>query len=221
MKILAVSDEECPALWDYYTPGRLKDYDLIISCGDLKASYLSFLVTMARCPVLYVHGNHDTDYIRRPPEGCDCIDDRFVIYNGLRILGLGGCKWYHPGPHQYTEKQMQRRIRRLRYQLWRHKGVDIVVTHAAPEGLGDASDNAHRGFACLVELLDKYKPQYLLHGHVHLRYGHDIPQQIPYGETAVCNVCQRFELEVPDREYPQNQRGQVIFRNREPKRREE
>ena len=48
MKILAVSDEECPALWEYYTEGRLKEYDLIISCGDLKADYLSFLVTMAR-----------------------------------------------------------------------------------------------------------------------------------------------------------------------------
>ena len=40
MKILAVSDEECAALWDYYVPGRLKEYDLIISCGDLKSDYL-------------------------------------------------------------------------------------------------------------------------------------------------------------------------------------
>ena len=100
MKILTVSDEECKALWDYYTPGRLKDYDLIISCGDLKASYLSFLVTMARCPLLYVHGNHDVRYAVSPPEGCDCIDDGLVVYNGVRILGLGGCRKYHPGPHQ-------------------------------------------------------------------------------------------------------------------------
>ena len=39
MKILTISDEECQALWDYYMPGRLDDYDLIISCGDLKAKY--------------------------------------------------------------------------------------------------------------------------------------------------------------------------------------
>ena len=91
MKILFLSDEECPALWDYYVPGRLADYQLIISCGDLKASYLSFLVTMARCPVLYVHGNHDTRYGSNPPEGCDCIDGRVVEYNGVRIMGLGGC----------------------------------------------------------------------------------------------------------------------------------
>lgn len=54
MKILTVSDEECAALWDNYVPGRLKEYDLILSCGDLSARYLSFLVTMARCPLLYV-----------------------------------------------------------------------------------------------------------------------------------------------------------------------
>ena len=104
MKILALSDAECPALWDYYVPGRLKEYDLILSCGDLNAQYLSFLVTMARCPVLYVHGNHDSGYSQHPPEGCDCIDGHIVTYNGLRILGLGGCRKYHPGPHQYTEQ---------------------------------------------------------------------------------------------------------------------
>ena len=78
MKILCVSDEESPFLWDHYVPGRLKDYDLILSAGDLKASYLSFLVTMARCPVFYVRGNHDASYDSKPPEGCDCIDDYVV-----------------------------------------------------------------------------------------------------------------------------------------------
>ena len=60
MKILTLSDQECAALYDYYIPGRLDGYDLIISCGDLNAKYLSFIVTMATVPVLYVHGNHDT-----------------------------------------------------------------------------------------------------------------------------------------------------------------
>ena len=69
MRILTVSDEECPALWDHYAPGRLDGYDLILSAGDLKADYLSFLVTMAHAPLLYVHGNHDEGYSRRPPEG--------------------------------------------------------------------------------------------------------------------------------------------------------
>lgn len=217
MKILTVSDEECPALWDYYAPGRLKDYDLIISCGDLKADYLSFLVTMARCPLLYVHGNHDGGYDRRPPEGCDCIDDKLVVYNGLRILGLGGCRRYHPGPHQYSEKEMRKRIRRLRFQLWRSGGVDIVVTHAPAKGLGDGEDPAHWGFEALLELLDKYHPQYLLHGHVHLSYGHDRTRLRTHGETTVINTSERYVLELPDKPFPEKQRGQLIWKNGAPK----
>ena len=105
MRILAVSDEECPALWDHYRPGRLDGYDLILSAGDLKADYLSFLVTMAHAPLLYVHGNHDEGYARRPPEGCDCIDDQLVVYRGVRILGLGGCLRYRPDAvFQYSHR---------------------------------------------------------------------------------------------------------------------
>lgn len=217
MKILTVSDEECPALWDYYIPGRLSDYDLIISCGDLKADYLSFLVTMARCPLLYVHGNHDTGYDRHPPEGCDCIDDKLVVYNGVRILGLGGCRRYHPGPHQYTEKEMRKRIRKLRFQLWRSGGVDIVVTHAPAKGLGDSDDPAHRGFEALLELLDKYKPQYLLHGHVHLTYGQDQTRVRQYGQTSAINTTERYILDLPDKPFPEKHRGQVIWKNGAPK----
>lgn len=213
MKILAVSDEECAALWDYYVPGRLKDYDLIISCGDLKADYLSFLVTMARCPVLYVHGNHDTSYDRYPPEGCDCIDDHLVVYNGLRILGLGGCLRYHPGDYQYTDEQMRRRIAKLRRKLKKMGGVDLVVTHSPPYGVGDAEDPAHHGFQALRELLDEYHPQYLIHGHVHLRYGARTREQT-YADTQVINVSERYILDLPEIPHPHKHHGQLLWQTK-------
>jgi len=62
VKILVVADEESAYLWDHYRPGRLAGIDLILSAGDLKPEYLSFLVTMANRPLLYVHGNHDAVY---------------------------------------------------------------------------------------------------------------------------------------------------------------
>ena len=216
MKILIVSDEECPALWEYYVPGKLKEYDLIISCGDLKADYLSFLVTMARCPVLYVHGNHDGSYDQKPPEGCDCIDDRIVVYNGIRILGLGGCRRYHPGKHQYSEQEMRKRIRKLRFHLWRTGGVDIVVTHAPAKGLGDSEDPAHWGFEALRELLDKYQPKYMLHGHVHLRYGTDQTRERCHGNTTVINTTERYTLEIPEAPHPQKHHNQLIWKTRSP-----
>ena len=214
MKILAVSDEECPAFWDYYVPGRLKEYDLIISCGDLNAKYLEFLTTMGRAPVLYVPGNHDVRYVQDPPEGCDCIDGQFVTFNGLRILGLGGCRYYHPGPYQITERMMRRKIRRLKFQLWRHKGVDIVVTHAPPAGVGDGEDQAHWGFESLLELIDKYHPQYLLHGHVHLNYQTGSVREREYHGTKVINVNERYVLEVPEGTYPPKDYFQVKFKTK-------
>ena len=197
MKILAVSDEECPALWEYYVPGRLKEYDLIISCGDLSAKYLEFLATMGRAPVIYVPGNHDVRYTQDPPEGCDDIDGHFVTYNGLRILGLGGCLWYRPGDHQYSEKEMRKRIRKLRWKIAKYGGVDIVVTHSPPRGVGDAEDRAHQGFECFLDLMDTYKPRYLLHGHVHMSYGQDQTREREYGETKVINVCGKYVLDIP------------------------
>lgn len=208
MKILIISDEECPALWDYFRPERLEGIDLIISCGDLKADYLSFLVTMARCPVLYVHGNHDGSYKRYPPEGCDCIDGHIVEFNGLRIGGLGGCRRYHPGEHQYSEAEMRRRIFRL-LPPWRRKQLDILVTHAPPRGLGDAEDPAHWGFEAFLPMLERRKPRYLVHGHVHARYGHQYPRVRTHGETTLVNCCERYVLEIPDVTFPEKRRGQL------------
>lgn len=216
MKILFLSDEECPALWDYYVPGRLKDYQLIISCGDLKASYLSFLVTMARCPVLYVHGNHDTRYRTDPPEGCDCIDGHVVTYNGVRIMGLGGCLKYHPGDHQYTDRQMRGRILKMRWPIRKAGGVDILVTHAPAEGLGDSEDVAHWGFPSLRAFLDKYRPGYHVHGHVHMTYGQNIPRVQTYNETTIINAFERYTLEIPDLEVPEKQKNKLIWMNDPP-----
>ena len=85
MKLLLLADKESPYLWDYYQPGRLREYDLMLSCGDLKAEYLSFLATLGRAPLYYVRGNHDGNYDRRPPEGCDCIEDKLIIFNGPAV----------------------------------------------------------------------------------------------------------------------------------------
>ena len=90
MNILVIADEEAPSLWDYFRPEKLKDVDLILSCGDLNPKYLSFLATFCKGPVLYVHGNHDDRYEKTPPEGCICIEDKIYEYKGIRIMGLGG-----------------------------------------------------------------------------------------------------------------------------------
>ena len=77
MKILALADMESKALWDYFDRDKIQDVDLILSCGDLKASYLSFLATMVKVPLLYVHGNHDTNYNRFPLKAASALKTLF------------------------------------------------------------------------------------------------------------------------------------------------
>ena len=74
MNILVIADEEAPSLWDYFRPEKLKDVDLILSCGDLNPKYLSFLATFCKGPVLYVHGTFFDRYDKSLPVGCMSID---------------------------------------------------------------------------------------------------------------------------------------------------
>lgn len=194
MKLLAVSDVESKAYWNYYDDNQIRNTDLILSCGDLDPDYLSFLVTLSNLPLLYVHGNHD-DHFEKEPSGCICIDDRIFVYHGIRILGLGGSVRYREGKYMYTERAMNHRIRRLTLQLQKYRGFDILLTHSPALGLGDQSDYAHRGFACFLPLLEKYSPKYMVHGHVHLNYAAQIPREITHGNTRIINAFEKYEWE--------------------------
>ena len=197
MNILVLGDQEAKSLYDYYEPGKLNGIDLIISCGDLPVAYLEFFATMCHAPVLYIKGNHDGRLIEHPPEGCVDIEDKIYDFNGIRIMGLGGSMRYsYDKPNQYTEKQMQKRIRRLRFSLWR-RGVDILVTHAPAYHLNDMPDLPHMGFKCFLTLMDKYHPKLFVHGHVHATYGDGFKRKDVYGDTVVINAYEYYVVDYP------------------------
>ena len=222
MKLLLIADTEERVLWDGWsaeTAARLSDVDIILSAGDLDADYLEFLVTMLNVPLVYVRGNHDGNYDRKPPEGCIDADGRVVEIslfnksagstvkvtgdgengamnpgepvsgsgsenhrrNTIRILGLGGSMRYkYNAGDMYTEKEMQRRILRLRGtvlkdliegRLKRSRDIDVLLTHAPCKGFGDMEDLPHNGFECFNQLLYRHRPILHCYGHVHKEYG--------------------------------------------------
>ena len=198
MRVLLLADIESKALWDFYRREELEGVDLILSCGDLNAEYLSCLATMSSAPVLYVHGNHDAKYRTRPPEGCICVDDTVYNYKGLRILGLGGSMRYKDDDWQYTESEMRTRIKKLRFKIWRSRGFDILLTHAPAKDLNDGEDLPHHGFEIFNELMDKYEPNYFIHGHVHMNYGRSHVREDERGKTRVINAFERYMIDIPD-----------------------
>ena len=113
-------------------------------------------------------------------------------------MGLGGSMQYIPGsPNQYTERGMERRIKKMWWKLKKNKGFDILVTHAPAFQLNDLPDLPHQGFSCFKELMDKYSPKYFLHGHVHANYGKSFKREDQYGGTKVVNAYEYYIIDYP------------------------
>ena len=109
---------------------------------------------------------------------------------------------YCPGQNQYTEREMKRRAAKLWLQLLKHRGFDILVTHAPAYQLNDGRDLPHQGFQVFRTLIEKYRPRFFLHGHVHLSYGRNHKRYDKYQDTHVINAYERCIFEFED-ENPQ------------------
>ena len=215
-RVLVVADEVSPRL---HRP-EVRDLkpDLLVSCGDLPYDYLEYLVSVLNVPLVNVPGNHDPSiasqrrdaidpltfswnahFAEDPrPHGGQNIDDKIVEVAGLRVAGLGGCIRYNDGPHQYTQRQMNRRALKIearnRMRLEKKRTVDLLVTHAPPAGCGDGPDMAHQGIDALHRLTKVLQPTYLVHGHIH---PHGFPKPDRHlGDTTVINVVPFKLLEV-------------------------
>ncbi len=194
MKILAVSDTVVNSLYGPAVQDVACGVDLVLSCGDLPSAYLEYLVSTLDVPLYYVMGNHGADGGEKPfPEGCVNIDNRVVEYKGLLLAGLEGSMRYNDRPqYQHTEGEMQWKVARLAPALLWNKirygrYLDVLVTHAPPFGIHDAADLAHTGFSAFIMFIDRFRPDYLIHGHVHVYDPRSVTQTLR-GRTLVVNA---------------------------------
>lgn len=84
----------------------------------------------------------------------------------------------------------------MEWKIRKAGGIDIVLSHAPVAGYGDAGDLAHKGFECFVDLIDRYKPKYWIHSHVHLNYGYNTPRITKRNDTIIINAYERYELDI-------------------------
>lgn len=219
MKILCVSDHIDPLVYSAAVKERFADVDLVISAGDLPMEYLGFIASSLNKPVLFVFGNHNLNFLPRFDQrrqtnqyadlgapalknyfGATYLDNRIIEIKGLLIAGLGGSRRYNKGENQFTERQMFLKILRLLPKLWwnrlfKGRYVDILVTHAAPLGIGDKPDPCHVGFNVFLWFMRRFRPRYLLHGHIHL-YDLNAQRVRSYRSTAVINVYDHYLLDL-------------------------
>jgi Icc-related predicted phosphoesterase len=198
VKILAVSDRVVKGIYSSHIRKRFGGVDMVISCGDLPYSYLEYIVSMLDVPCFYVHGNHDGPIhtadgcVLDSPGGWIDLDGRTAKAKGVLMGGLEGSIRYRPdGCFQYTEAEMRVKALQLVWAMVinrvRHgRYLDILVTHAPPLGIHDGEDWPHRGFKVFLDLMARFQPRYLLHGHKHI-YGLEA-WQTRYQDTEVINV---------------------------------
>ena len=211
MKILGVADHIDPIVYSPAVRERFGDVDVVIGAGDLPVDYLDFICTTLGKPLLFVYGNHNlTGFheLNRTADPYDrskgwvsgrlkgpgglYIDRRVIRIKGLLVAGLGGSPWYNGGDNQFSERSMfLRALHLVPGLLWnrlRHgRYLDVLVTHSAPFGVQDGTDRAHAGFRTFLWIMRKFKPRYLIHGHVHL-WDRNQPRVSRYLETTVVNA---------------------------------
>jgi Icc-related predicted phosphoesterase len=209
MKILTISDKVDDLLYSPAIKHLFDDVDVVLSCGDLPYYYLEFIVTMLGGPLFYVIGNHanavkqrhDQKHLWEYPGGCENIDGRVVRYKKLLIAGLEGSMRYNDNPHfQYTEREMAWKAWQLAPMLVLNKVfhgryLDILITHAPAAGIHDQSDRCHTGFRAFVTFMERFRPRYLIHGHVHVYSPHQTTETV-YQDTTVLNTYGYRTLEI-------------------------
>lgn len=220
MRILCISDTTRSLAFSPMVRSIYGDVDVILSAGDMPLESYDYVQTMLHSDVYYVYGNHNLKDFRKAMRidpfrlhQTDDYNNKFYGFmidgkcfrdkrSGLLVAGLGGSMLYNGGDSQYTERQMRYRIYKLIPQLLANKRrygryLDILITHAPPYGLGDGEDLCHRGFKAFLSFIDKFKPRYVLHGHVHLDDS-NAPRVSERNGTKIINVYGSYLLDDAD-----------------------
>lgn len=230
MKILIVSDQVDPFIYNYALKDLFDNVDCILCAGDLPMDYIDFIVSTLNKPTYFVFGNHNlNEYKYYHPDAQKSHNSKYgefhscgAIYAGFKTICSKELKWAHParkkesplliagvsgsrnynhGLCQFTEFQMKmsllKFVPRLIYNKLKYgRYLDIFLTHATPRHVHDHEDPCHKGFKCFNKFVKKYKPIYMVHGHIHL-YDQSEPRISVYENTIVVNAYGHYVIDLP------------------------
>lgn len=198
IRLLAVSDEVDPSLWDHLDREALGPLDLLVSSGDLPPDYLSYLEGTLRVPFVFVMGNHDLDEAWAHEAG-RLLPSR---KSGARLTEAAGVAialldW--PGGDKIRTRSQDLITWRQVLRLWLAvrlgaRRPDIVVSHVAPDQMLDPRDLYHRSFPAYRWLARRLRPTLWLHGHTTPA---SVPERVTrLGPTTSVNVTGAYLIEL-------------------------
>lgn len=161
--------------------------DLVVLCGDITGLDTKNLIKPFKDKnqrVLILPGNWDsfatTDFLAQV-YGVKNIHGYSAVYENVGFFGAGGAA-DAPGPGRTTEKEIMNSLEKAHSHL---RGIDkkIMLTHMHPSG-SKSEFSGVSGSRAITKAIKKFKPDFLLHGHIH--EGSGLEEKI--GSTTVINV---------------------------------
>lgn len=201
-RLMLLADYVHPFVYRSGFPQGLTEVDAVLAAGDLPGYYLEFLASKLTVPIIYVHGNHENEFVnegdgRILPRGVIPAHGRIIEEAGLRIAGWGGAPRYRKdGLGQYSPSEARWGFRRLGWRLGR-RPLDILLTHAPPTGPHAGTDYAHRGCPEIQRFMVSHHPRLMVHGHIHEYEGKKIEYTDQASGTQVINAYGYRIVEFP------------------------
>lgn len=177
-KVLAASDlhGDSRAVKKLAERAEKEHVDLVVLCGDITGIVETKNIIKPfkdkNQKVLLLPGNWDSfataDFLAEL-YGVKNIHGYAAQYDRIGFFGAGGAD---VGPHsRISERELMKTLERAHAGL---KGVEkkVMVTHMHPQGSASEFSGVS-GSASILKAIRKFKPDVLLHGHIHEAAGSD------------------------------------------------
>lgn len=196
MRIVAVADTHT-----FEDDLTVPDGDVFVHAGDLcRGGTLEELRPVAawmnRLPhphKIVVAGNHDWCFVRERPVACEVLGERIVYLQDAECTIDGVRFWGSPWQPAFNQWAFNLPRGAALAEKWAHiaDGIDVLITHGPPLGIGDRSSmHGRHGCEALKDHVQTHPPRLHMFGHIHQDGGF-----WTHGPTAFANVttweCER------------------------------
>ena len=164
--------------------------DLVVLCGDLtgfgESNNLIKPFKDKNQKVLLLPGNWDsfatTDFLAQL-YGVKNIHGYSAVYEGVGFFGAGSASTALGPRSGISEKELKKTLEKAHAGL---KGIEkkVMLTHMHPSGGLTENFAGFGGSKAITEAVKKFKPDFLIHGHIHETFG----TEDKIGKTRVLNV---------------------------------